>query len=102
MNYESYAELKRQKTRLALLQLLAADPAGEAGAALLMQALPADCRAGYDQVEMELSWLATMGFVTGALAGGVRLARITRQGLDIVEGRVRVPGVARIDPGSAA
>lgn len=96
----SYLDKMREAWRLELLKLLASMPGYEAGQYFLYT-----CMAGgelpppsSDQVATELAWLADQGLITLKDSVGLSTAAIVQRGLDVAEGRARVPGVARPRP----
>lgn len=53
-----------------------------------------------DYLRAELDWLAEAGAVSLNEIGGVLIAELTERGLEHVELRKRIPGVARPKPGA--
>lgn len=52
-------------------------------------------RPSADQLKTELNWLAEQGYLNIEKRGeGILVAKLTRRGADVAEGRVAVPGVA--------
>lgn len=96
----SYQEKMREAWRLELLKLLASLPGSESGQYFLYTCmtegeLPPPSA---DQVASELAWLAEQGLVNLRASRELSNASITQRGLDVAEGRLRVPGVARLRP----
>lgn len=91
----SYLERLAEERRLMILRLLDAAPGASGSAAVLQLALLDEGRdPTLDQVAADLAWLAEQGLVT--LQGEVMpSARITPRGVDVAQGRARVPGVRR-------
>jgi len=55
---------------------------------------------GIDEVDRLIDWLAEKGLVTKEEIGnGIRVAKLTRAGLDVAKGLVRIEGVDRPLPG---
>lgn len=52
-----------------------------------------------DQIKTELAWLAEQGCVTAKDVMGLIVATLTDRGLDVAEGRCRVPGIQPPSPG---
>lgn len=49
-----------------------------------------------DQIETEMNWLAEQGYLSVEKRGeNILVAKLTRRGADVVEGRAAVPGVAK-------
>ena len=96
----NYPEKMREAWRLELLKLLASLPGYEAGQYFLYQCLsdgelpPPSA----DQVSTELTWLADQGLVSLHESRELSNATISQRGLDVAEGRSRVPGIARPRP----
>ena len=96
----SYPEKMREAWRLELLKLLASLPGYEAGQYFLYTCmeegeLPPPSS---DQVASELAWLSDQGLVSLRATRELSNASITQRGLDVAEGRARVPGVSRLRP----
>ncbi len=55
---------------------------------------------GIDEVNSRIDWLAEKGLLTKEEIGnGIRVAKLTRAGLDVAKGLVRIEGVDRPLPG---
>lgn len=94
-----FVERMSQARRLAILELLSQAPGYEAGQSIIYQALPDyGLAASSDQIAGDLAWLGEQGLVGLADAGGLKIARITRRGLDVAVGCAVVPGVQRPGP----
>lgn len=83
--------------RRAILYALAVAP----GACLPLTALRQQLELiGYtlamDRLRTDLAWLAEQGLAER----GEQLARLTERGADVAQGRARVPGIARPQPGA--
>jgi hypothetical protein len=91
MSYETHL---LQHSRLAVLRHLAAAPAHSANDRLLHDVLQAlGLAVSHDQLAGILDWLAEQDVVRLDTIAGVAVVRITRRGLDVAEGRARVPGI---------
>jgi hypothetical protein len=92
----SLEEIKTERQRLALLQVLEAEPGYAENEAVLQVALEA---VGYgissSKLRDELTWLAERRLITVEIIGALMMAKLTRRGDDVAQGRERVPGVAR-------
>lgn len=53
-----------------------------------------------DRIAQDLAWLAEQGLVTLEKALDVTVATITERGLDVAQGRAKVPGVQQPAPGA--
>lgn len=85
--------------RLAILQTLEQDPSGSSSQLILQGALDAVAISrGVDYVRTQMCDLQKMGAVTLKDAGEIKIATITRTGLDHVERRSILEGVKRPDP----
>lgn len=95
----SYAEHLEADARLVILRELAQQPAGSLNENILTKVLDAF---GYhrsrDWTRTQLRKLEEIGGVALATAGSVMIASITRAGLDHVERRSMLEGVARPSP----
>lgn len=91
----TYVERLAEERRLLILRLLDAAPSASGSAAVLHLALIDEGRdPSLAQVEADLAWLAEQGLV--AMQGEhLPSARITPRGVDVAQGRARVPGVRR-------
>jgi len=98
----AYQIKMREAWRLELLKLLASMPGYESGQYFLYECL----RSGElpppsaDQVATELAWLNEQGLVKVVESAGLANASITQRGLDVAQGIVITPGVARPRPES--
>lgn len=90
----------REHLRLTLLRLLA----GQGGGYSANESVLADAANRYgfavarDVVRGELAWLAEQGLVRTEEIGVIRVATITKRGLDAAAGRAAIPGVRRPGP----
>ncbi|MCW5657433.1 MAG: ArsR family transcriptional regulator [Burkholderiaceae bacterium] len=98
MSFDDYLTEDR---RLVLLRGLAASVQYRANAFLLGRyAAAVGHTVSADRLAADLAWLAEQGLVTLAKAEGVTVATLTVRGLDVAEGRARVPGVQQPQPGA--
>lgn len=97
----------REHARLIVLRVLAKEPDGALNSAALQDYLQLyGISKPRDWLHDELRWLADMGAVTvtdpgsasGAGLSTVRIAAITRKGLDHVERRLCIEGIKRPSP----
>ncbi len=96
MNYDEHMT---QDARLIILRELAAQPDGRLNEVLLEKVLDAfGHRRSRDWIRTQLRKLAELGAVRNSEAGTVLVAAITRAGMDHVERRSFVEGVARPSP----
>lgn len=96
----TFRERVAASRRLAILRLLAEAPTYEASQTLLYQALDDQALgASDDQVHDDLLRLAELELVATTDVAGVILAKITKRGIDVAQGRARAAGVARPRPG---
>lgn len=96
MDYGSYME---QDARLVILKELALQTDGTLNESVLTRALDAfGYRRSREWVRTQLLKLAELGAVRNSEAGSVLVAKITRAGIDHVERRSVIEGVARPSP----
>lgn len=95
-----YAQVQTEDRRLVLLRALAAASQYRANALLLRRYCDAvGHTVSADAVATDLAWLAEQGMVGTEEPQGVLVATLTQRGLDVAEGRAKVPGVAVPMPG---
>ncbi len=88
----SLAQSIEERRRRVILHILDAARANES---ILQTALDrVGLATSRDGVRTSLSWLAEQGLVHVEDVDGLTVAALTRRGLDVAEGRARVPGVA--------
>jgi len=91
-----YSEHFAGHARIAILQLLAGQQELRLNTRLLMEAFDVmDLPVTRDGLRTQLAWLAEQGLVTVASLDSMTIARLTDRGLDVAQGRARVPGVAK-------
>jgi repressor of nif and glnA expression len=96
----SYAEFAAEDARLVILKELAAMGDGRLNENILVRVLDAfGYRRSREWVRTQLRKLEDVGAVVLVEAGSVLVASITRSGLDHVERRSVLEGVARPSPG---
>ncbi len=92
----SYAEIVTADRRLTILKTLAETTGFGANTILLGKLLSSlGHDVSHDLLQGELAWLAEQGFIH--MDG--TLARLTRRGADVADGRATHPGVRRPMPG---
>mgnify|MGYP001146356074 CR=1 FL=1 len=93
-------QLMDEDRRLCILSLLSAQPDYQLNNGLLVRSLQSlGHGVSHDAMNGLLAWLEEQGLVTvEPINSGLKIARITRRGLDVAEGRALVPGVRRPDP----
>lgn len=95
----SYEEHLAEDARLVLLRELAAQTDGRLNDKILTAVLDSfGYRRSREWVRTQIGKLAELGTVTTVETGTVRIASITRAGLDHVERRSVIDGVARPSP----
>lgn len=94
------AKIETERRRAAVLQHLADTPGYElANGILRMGAEAQGIPTSFDQIEQTIDWLEEAELVRArALPVGGRIVKLTRDGLDVGEGRRVLTGVARPDP----
>lgn len=99
-----FSDYQLADRRLSILIILERANAWRARSALIQQGLERlfAHQVDADRLESDLAWLADQGLADLSHADGVTTATLTQRGLDVVQGRVRVPGVARPQPGALA
>jgi hypothetical protein len=96
----SYDQFMTEDARLVILKELARQPDGRLNEALLEKVLDVfGHRRSREWIRTQLNKLAELGAVVVLQAGTVLVASITRAGLDHVERRSVIEGVARPSPG---
>jgi hypothetical protein len=96
MSFEAHVTEDR---RLVMLRLLAEDTDYSVNSSLLQSGVGLFGHSvSRDLVHTDLTWLAEQGLVTTEQVGSVLVATLTQRGLDVAEGRVRVPGIKRPGP----
>ncbi|MFQ5776308.1 MAG: ArsR family transcriptional regulator [Kiloniellaceae bacterium] len=97
-----YARHLREHLRLTLLRLLGNGGGGyAANESVLCDAVNRfGFNASRDAVRVEIVWLAEQDLLSVEDVEGVLVATLTKRGLDVAEGRARVPGVKRPGPPS--
>lgn len=96
-----YRTFVQQDVRLIILNELSRQPGYRLNDGLLLRVLETfGHMKPRDYVRAELDWLADAGAVTIAEIGGVVIAELTERGLEHVERRKLIPGVARPKPGA--
>ena len=97
----TYQDLVTEDQRLAVLRLLAEDAGYSHNDSVLQTALDAIGHAiSRDAVRTLLAWLDEQGLVTVEAIESIRVATLSRRGLDVAQGRAVVPGVKRPAPKS--
>lgn len=96
----SYPEMMAADRRLVILRLLAQTSDYTSNSSVLQMGLEQFGHSvSRDQLHTELSWLAEQGLLSVSEVATVRIAQLTRRGLDVSAGRSQVPGVQRPGPG---
>ena len=94
-----FADLVAEDQRLRILQLLDQAAGYDLNIRILGDALAAlGHRPSQDKLRSELAWLEEQGLVTTHTVGSIVVATATARGLDVAQGRARVPGVKRPAP----
>lgn len=94
-----YEEHLAEDARLVILRELAAQIDGRLNDTILTAVLDSfGYRRSREWVRTQIAKLSELGAVTTVVAGTVRIAAITRAGLDHVERRSVIDGVARPSP----
>ena len=95
-----FAKIIREDQRLVILRLLAESPGYASNSSVLTSALEGYGHAPTrDQVEGHLAWLAEQDLIKTERMGSVIIATITGRGLDVAQGKAKVPGVKQPGPG---
>ena len=94
-----YQQLITENQRLAVLKFLRDDNDYTQNTSILQDGLTAiGLDISRDKLETEVSWLAEQGLVEIEHYRTVTVVKLTGRGLDVTEGRARVPGVKRPRP----
>lgn len=100
MSTVSFADAQRADRRLTLLRALAAASQYRANAFLLRRYCDSlGHTVSADTIAADLTWLAEQDLLTAETSERVLIATLTQRGLDVSEGRAKVPGVAAPQPG---
>lgn len=100
MSPVSFADAQRADRRLTLLRALASAGQYRANAFLLRRFCDSlGHTVSADTIAADLAWLAEQELIGTTTAEGVAIATLTQRGLDVAEGRAKVPGVAQPQPG---
>ena len=95
-----YSEYANRDLRLVLLRALAMHPAFSANEVILAGEAEAFGHArSRDAIRNELNYLAEAGAVTLKDAGTVKVASLTRRGLEHVQGKTVLEGINQPSPG---
>jgi len=94
-----YVQFLAEDRRIILLRALADQQGYTANEALLTEFARARGHvATRDQIRGDLTWLAEQGLVSVEEIGDLMIAKVTRRGDDVANGRVTHPGVKRPSP----
>ena len=94
-----YQQLITENQRLAVLKFLRDDNDYTQNTSILQDGLTAiGLDISRDKLETEVSWLAEQGLVEIEHYRTVTVVKLTGRGLDVAEGRARVPGFKRPRP----
>ena len=94
-----YQQLITENQRLAVLKFLKDDNDYTQNTSILQDGLTAiGLDISRDKLETEVSWLAEQGLVEIEHYRTVTVVKLTGRGLDVADGRARVPGVKRPRP----
>ena len=95
----AFAKHVSEDLRLRVLQLLDKAEGYDLNIRILGAALEEiGHRQSLDKLRAELAWLEEQGLVVTRTVGSIVVATATARGLDVANGRARVPGVKRPDP----
>lgn len=94
-----YAARLHELRRYYILRLLAEAPDNEVAAATIYLGLPRAIGGSEPMITADLRWLSDAGLIDVVQIGDAKLARITRHGDDIAQGRGNMEGVRRPLPG---
>lgn len=95
-----YANFIAEDRRLVILRFLADDNDYRLNDSILQKALDqVGHNVSRDMVRSDLSWLEEQGLITvEVVLDQIHVAELTKRGLDVAEGRSKVPGVKRPEP----
>lgn len=95
----NYSDHFLSHMRITLLRLLAGQPDYKLNSSLLADGCDAmGLGVTRDGVRTQLAWLAEQGLATTTDLDRLVIARLTERGLDVAQGRTRVPGVKPPSP----
>ncbi|MDP2548072.1 ArsR family transcriptional regulator [Oceanobacter sp. 4_MG-2023] len=95
----AYQDLLNQDQRLVILRSLT-DVNGTANDSIINKMLDAyGHRLSRDQVKTHLYWLSEQGLIDIESVLSTDVATITSRGVDVAQGRARVPGIGQPRPG---
>jgi Fe2+ or Zn2+ uptake regulation protein len=95
MKAKSFAEMINEDRRITMLRAIeSAD--GALNEALLTKIVnDFGIRTSRDQIRTELNWLKEQGLIDIDDIADLYIAKLNHRGLDVAQGHVRVPGIAR-------
>lgn len=94
------SQIDRQNLRLVILQILYKQPGYVANETVIQMALKQHgIVVNRDQLHLELSWLdASVDCLVDQISGGVHIANLSGNGMEVVEGSQNIPGIRRPRP----
>jgi hypothetical protein len=95
----SFEDLVTEDMRLVILKALYEDADYSHNEHVIKSALGLlGHKVSSDRVRTELAWLKEQALVETREVSGVIIAKLTRRGADVAQGRTTVPGVKRPEP----
>lgn len=97
----AFHQFEQEDRRLVILRLLAEDNDYRVNSSILQQGIELyGHNISRDKLHTELNWLAEQELLTCEPINSVLVVTLTQRGLDVAQGKVRVPGVKRPGPGA--
>lgn len=89
-------DLKKEHQRLVVLRLLSEDAGYDLNESILHDGINmVGLDISRDSLRTQLAWLEEQGLITLFMVGSIRIAKLTERGLDVANGRAKVPGIKR-------
>ena len=94
-----FADFETEDRRLVILRLLEEDNDYRVNTSILRSSLDLyGHNISRDRLHTDVQWLSEQGLTRSEQLNSVQVVTLTQQGLDVANGRARVPGVKRPGP----
>ncbi|NVK42128.1 MAG: ArsR family transcriptional regulator [Oceanospirillaceae bacterium] len=95
----SFAEFENEEMRLSILVVLDSDSDYSMNDSVILRALESlGYKPSSDKLVAELHWLKELSLIDIEQSMGFTVAKLTRRGSDVAQGRSSVPGIPRPRP----
>ncbi|GAB2933545.1 VpaChn25_0724 family phage protein [Rheinheimera gaetbuli] len=89
-------DLQKEHQRLVVLRLLSEDAGYDLNESILHDGINmVGLDISRDSLRTQLAWLEEQGLIKLSMVGSIRIAKLTERGLDVANGRAKVPGIKR-------